>query len=335
MKSPFTEGNARLEKERRELNYRKERFEVLYHYYVCEDTGEQFTTTDVDMLNLNQVYNKYREKYGIPFADEIRAIRDKYGLSAAKMSEVLGLGVNVYRQYEAGEMPSVATGRLIRLAEDAEEFTKLLEMSKNVLDEHEYEKVRKKIEHAKSGWGQVEEMWKAWMFGNNHPSILNGYRVPSLDKVGLMVQYFSYHNQPFTTALNKLMFYADFGHFKKFGQSISGLYYKALPKGPVPENYGGIYNQVVINGYARIEEKDFGDFVGERFISFEEASFGQEENIFSQTEIEMLNEVSKKFLGLSTKKIVDISHEEPGWQNNVAEYGRINFEYGFELKNIK
>lgn len=332
MKSPFTGGATRLVSESRILEFRKDKFEILYNYYLCEDTNEQFTTTEIDTLNLNQVYNKYREKYGIPFTDEIKNIRDKYGLSAAKMSEVLGLGANIYRNYEAGEMPSVSTGRLIRFAEDPEEFSKLLEMSKNVLEPHEYDRVAKKIEHSKSGWGKFEEIWSNWLVGNKYPNILNGYRVPNLERVGYMIQFFAYYNQPFTTALNKLMFYADFGHFKKYGQSISGLYYKALQKGPVPENYGGLYNHVVNAGYVKVEEKDFGDYVGERFVSQDLFEPDDEEKVFSNSELEMLQTVTKKFKGKSTKEIVDISHEEPAWQENVGD--RISFEYGFGLKHI-
>lgn len=335
MKSPFTGGAAELKMEPRVLEFRKEQFEVQYHYYECVDTGEQFTTTDVDTLNVTQVHNKYREKYGIPFIDEIKNIREKYGLSATKMSEVLGLGVNVYRNYEGGEMPSVATGRLIRLAEDAQEFGKLLEMSRNALEPHEYERVRKKLEHAKDGWTQVEEMWKQWLFGNGFPNIHNGFRVLSLEKLGGMVCYFAKHNMPFTTALNKLMFYADFGHFKKYGQGISGVYYKAIQKGPVPENYGALYNHVVNSGYARVEEKDFGDYVGERFMPPDETKDQCKlEEIFSETELAMLAHVSERFKGFSTKKIVEISHDEPAWKDNVDERNRISFDYGFELKNV-
>ncbi len=59
MKSPFTGGGVRLIQEPRELVFRKERFAYVAHYYVCADTQEQFTTTKIDELNINQVYNQY------------------------------------------------------------------------------------------------------------------------------------------------------------------------------------------------------------------------------------------------------------------------------------
>lgn len=335
MKSPFTGGKAKLETAHRVLEFRKEQFDVLYHFYLCIDSGEQFTSTELDTLNVIQVHNKYREKYGIPFTDEIKNIREKYGLSATKMSEVLGLGVNVYRNYEGGEMPSVATGRLIRLAEDPAEFGKLLEMSRNALEPNEYDRVKKKLDHASGGWTQAEEIWRKFLFGREYPNIHNGFRVPSLEKLGGMVSYFAEHNMPFTTALNKLLFYADFGHFKNYGLGISGVYYKAIQRGPVPENYGALYNHVVNSGYAKVVEHDFGEFVGERFMPVsEKENLRAAEEIFSETELKMIAFVSKRFEGLTTKTIVKISHDEPAWKDNVDERSRISFDYGFELKNM-
>lgn len=44
--------------ELRTLNYRGKQFKVLYHFYRCKDTGEQFTDDKLDEINLNQVYNQ-------------------------------------------------------------------------------------------------------------------------------------------------------------------------------------------------------------------------------------------------------------------------------------
>jgi DNA-binding transcriptional regulator YiaG len=262
MKSPITGKEMRRHKERRQFIYRKNLFDIIYQYYECEDSKEKFTDEELDNLNLKLVHNQYRAKYGIPFTDEIREIRMKYELSAAKMSEVLGLGANVYRNYEAGEMPSVATGRLIRIAQDPLEFRKLLELSRNVFDTHEFDRVQKKVDHSLHGWGAVREQIQGWLFENRLPDVFNGYRVPSVERTGCMVKFFAHNNKPFTTAMNKLMFYADFGHFKQYGNSISGITYKAIQKGPVPSNYGSLYNEVVKNGFVEVREIDFDDFVG-------------------------------------------------------------------------
>ena len=72
MKSPFTGGDAALCHEKQSFEFRKDNFEIVYHFYRCMDTNEEFTTTELDQLNMNQVYNLYRQKYAIPFPDEIK-----------------------------------------------------------------------------------------------------------------------------------------------------------------------------------------------------------------------------------------------------------------------
>lgn len=97
MRNPFSGGNVIHKQDDPELIFRKERFQYIYHYYQCEDTKEKFTTKKIDEINLSQVYNQYRIKYGIPFPDEIKHVRKMNELSASKMSEILGFGDNQYR----------------------------------------------------------------------------------------------------------------------------------------------------------------------------------------------------------------------------------------------
>ena len=114
MKSPFTGKEMKRVYEKRTWNFRGEPFEYIHKAWLCEDSGEQFTNDESDTAAYLQVTNQYRAKYGIPFTDEIIAIRNRYGISAAKMSQILGIGINQYRLYEQGEVPNVSNGRMIR-----------------------------------------------------------------------------------------------------------------------------------------------------------------------------------------------------------------------------
>ena len=114
--------------ETKTLNYRGESFTITTHYYQCEDSGERFTTTNSDKDDLGRIYDQYRQRHGIPTAEEIKNIRRKYKVSAAKMSRILGFGANQYRLYETGEMPSLSNARLILLVADEQNFRKLTEL---------------------------------------------------------------------------------------------------------------------------------------------------------------------------------------------------------------
>ena len=42
----------KLYNEKRLISFKDKIFEINFHYYKCEDSGEQFTTTPLDELNL-------------------------------------------------------------------------------------------------------------------------------------------------------------------------------------------------------------------------------------------------------------------------------------------
>jgi transcriptional regulator with XRE-family HTH domain len=327
----MTNNNLTLQKKSCTLEFRKEKFQIVYHNLINQNTGEEFTNEALDELNLAQVHNQYRSKYGIPFIDEIKAIKEQYGLSAAKISEILGLGPNIYKNYENGEMPSVTTGRLIQLAKDPQEFKKLIALSKNDLEPIELAKINKKVEAQLQNWNDFEEKLEEYLFGPKLPSLHNGYKIPALQKLGTMVKYFAQQLQPFTTKMNKLLFYADFLHYSRTGFSITGLTYIAITHGPVPQNYGSIYDRLFTTGIVALAEVDFNDFTGEKFTN---TGNSPDMELFTPTELKAILDVEKQLGNLNTNQIITKSHNENAWQQNVDNFGRISYDYGFELKGV-
>jgi hypothetical protein len=59
MNSPITGKQMILLNEKRFMNFKKETFEIVFHFYKCIDSGEQYTTTALDEINLSQLYNLY------------------------------------------------------------------------------------------------------------------------------------------------------------------------------------------------------------------------------------------------------------------------------------
>ena len=146
MRSPFTGGTATLMTEETTSVFRGEKFSYTRYYYRCDDTGIAFTDAESDGWGLEQIYSQYREKYGIPTPEEIKAIRERYGLSAITMSKILGIGDNQYGLYENGEMPTKNIGRMIATIKNVDVFRMYVDMAKNQLMEKEYEKIVKILE---------------------------------------------------------------------------------------------------------------------------------------------------------------------------------------------
>ena len=68
MKSPFTGKEMQIVYEKRIWSFRGEPYEYFHAAWLCADSGEKFTTDEMDDASLLQVSNQYRIKYGIPFS---------------------------------------------------------------------------------------------------------------------------------------------------------------------------------------------------------------------------------------------------------------------------
>lgn len=127
------------------MKFRGEEYECIYISFYDDAEGDRYTTTESDSIWYNQVTNQYRAKYGIPYTDEIIALRERYGLSAAKMSAILGFGTNQYWLYEMGEVPSESNGKIIRRAMNPRVFLDLVRSSRHHLTEREYAKITARV----------------------------------------------------------------------------------------------------------------------------------------------------------------------------------------------
>lgn len=57
----------------------------------------------------------YRQRHGLLQPEEIRRIREKYGLSQVAFAKVLGLGNKTVARYENGSIADMAQNNLIEL----------------------------------------------------------------------------------------------------------------------------------------------------------------------------------------------------------------------------
>ncbi len=335
MKSPITgkEMERRMEPGVK-ITYRKEEYTIVHHYWLCPDSEERYTDGVMDDLDLGQVHNQYREKYGIPFPEEIKNIREKYAVSASKMSEILGLGANSWRNYEAGEVPSVANGRLILAVKDPQDFSRQVEASTPIITEKEKSTLLKHAQKLVQQELETRELEreKITVFSKTRPSQFTGYRQPSLERAAQMVLFFA-QNMPdlFKTKLNKLLFYADFLHFSQKGQSISGMEYRAIEFGPVPADFDKLLVRLSEDNLVEVREKKIGetDYTGEII----QPKQNYDSTLFEPEQQKVLIEVANRFSKMTAKQVVDISHKEEGWKANVEGKGLVSYrEFGFELK---
>lgn len=325
MVSPFTGGEVLLCKEQRELTYRKETFTYIAQYYVCKDTQETFSTTELDTVNINQVYNQYRAKYGIPFSDEIKAIREQYGLSASKMSVILGLGANQYRLYENGEMPSEAIGKTLKSIINPMVFATYVRNAENQFTPQEFSKICDKIHIAI----KRREDFEASIYKMPKRSIINGYAPVSMSHVkNIVLYYINKLGGVFNTKMNKLLFYTDFYSYKQRGFGMTGLAYKAIQYGPVPLNWNILYGSIE-DIDTEIVSFSTGNS-GERLCS----SVSADMNVFSAEDLAILDNIVDNFGNLTANQLSELSHQEDAWIHYIGTSLPIDYTEAFTLKGI-
>lgn len=327
LNSPYSGKPMRVIYEPAVWNMRGEKYEYTHIAFRDDEADEQFTTTESDTVCFEQVANQYREKHGIPYTDEIIALRERYGVSASKMSRILGFGANQYRLYEDGEVPSESNGKMIRSAMNPKVFMDLVVSSKNELTDREYEKITKNVQSAiDSSREWRAETWNCNMLfrvGRGRP---NGYAPVSSNRLkNLLLYVLEQLGETFQTKMNKVLFYIDFLSYREQGRAISGLSYMAMDFGPVPQRWDRVYS-----GFDEVIPQS--KLVKDQECTVLTATSNADISLFSDKEIELINQVCAKLKRLNANKISEMSHQEPAWQKYHNQSFPISFDEAFSLK---
>ncbi len=308
------------------VTYRGEEYPCVVTLFQDEEGGEPFTTTESDSVWFNQVTNQYRAKYGIPYTDEIIALREKYGLSATKMSAILGFGVNQYRLYEMGEVPSESNGKLIRSVMNPRTFMDLVNDSRHQLTDREYAKITARVQeviHQIPAW--YEERGAVGRIFRTHRGVENGFAPQSTVRLkNLLLYIIEQMGEVFQTKMNKVLFYIDFLSYRENGMAISGLAYNAIDFGPVPQRWDRVYSA-------------FDEIVPESRLVHEQestaltASSEADMTCFTDQERAVIDTVCAKMKDLSAHDISELSHNEPAWQRHLHQVETIPYLEAFSL----
>lgn len=146
---------------------RTEEVTVCGNLNFCAVCGSPLGDSLYDDL-LNKAYDVYRDRHGMMSAEEIRSIREGYGLTQALFAKILKIGEATLQRYERGSLPSLSLHALLAKARDRNQFLVLAEESRQHLTREEYELVR----NAASGSG--DEDMSGWMEYLSRPDTGSG-----------------------------------------------------------------------------------------------------------------------------------------------------------------
>jgi putative zinc finger/helix-turn-helix YgiT family protein len=291
-----------------EFNIRGELIVVEVDYFHCQECGEEFENSKTKVDPYEIAYREYRLKNEMMQPEEIRRFRNQRGLTQKEFSDLLGIGIATLNRYENGGLQSEAHDRSIRMAIEPRNFINLISNSQGILSDSKKQKIINQLT-AETEISYLEITKE--VFGNYNADLFSGYKKFELEKFFESIKFFCYQDRVFKTKLMKLLFYADFGHYKDYSVSITGARYAHLPYGPVPDQFERWLVALTMDDAGIQKEEDWNhDYPGEVYVS----TVSLDSSIFNPSELKILASVKEKFKSFSAKQISDISHNEKGYQ---------------------
>ena len=113
------------------------------------DTSLDIVTFDYDDDNLRKAYAKYRSTHGLLQPDEIKTIREQYGVSQVTFARIIGVGDKTIARYENGSLQDEAINNLIMLAQDPKNFSLLLDKNEHLIAHDEVKRLRETLGRVK------------------------------------------------------------------------------------------------------------------------------------------------------------------------------------------
>ncbi len=318
------ESTLLLVQKAEEFNVRGEIISVETEYYQCQECGEEFENSKSAIDPYEIAYREYRARKGLLEPEAIRNFRIKHGLTQKEFSGLLGIGIATLNRYENGALQSEAHDRVIKLTMKPRNFLSLVSNSQEVLGDPKKQRIISQLaEETEISWLEITKD----VFGNYSADIYSGYKKFDLAKFFEAIKYFCFEERIFKTKLMKLLFYADFGHFKKYSVSITGARYARLPYGPVPDQFERWLVALILDDNGIQKEEEWSqDYPGEVYVGYTSADL----SIFLPSELRVLATVKEVLQDFSAKRISDISHNERGYQE--TETARlISYSYASEL----
>lgn len=299
--------------------YRQETFNVCgeditveAQVLVCAECGEELFCEELDSATLVNAYNEYRRKHKLLLPDEIKKIREQYGLSQRSFAKLLNWGDKTICRYENGSVQDKAHNSLLLFLRDPENMRTYLTENETALDERQKAKLLDTVEKLEQDTEYRAGRRFFELFFSGIPCEENGFKGFDYEKLCAMVLFFAHKSSELLkTKLMKLLNYSDMIFYKENGISMSGLKYAHLPYGPVPENFDILFGKMTADNIAHIEIVYDNGYEKHRVIP--ECDIPQ--GVLSEEELDVLERIYVKFKDFGSADISNYSHKEKGYSS--------------------
>lgn len=294
--------------------------EVETQVLTCGNCGSDIYDENLDNKTLLKVYNEYRKKHKLLLPDEIKNIRETYGLSQTSFSKLLNWKDKTIQRYERGAIQDKIHNSLLLFLKKPENMKMFIEQNEINLDEEQLTILNKKIDELIDN----NKEFNLYDYFLKVPSIENGFKCFDYEKIKGMVLFFANKNKNLLkTKLMKLLNYSDMIFYKENSISMSGLSYLHYPFGPVPENFDILIGLLVKDKIINVNVEYNSNYESHQIIP---NFYNYNKYINDDKELEVLERVYIKFKNFTSSQISDYSHEEKGYFSTKKDE-IISFEY--------
>lgn len=168
---------------------------------------------DTEQMNTlrRAVSDKYRERHGLLTSKQIVSYRELFGMSQSLFAEYLKVGLASVKRWETYYIQDISQDEHIRLK----------------CDNH----------HAELNYLGIEQR-------SESISVFTGKRRFSIDLLYALSMRIATNFLIQPQHMNKIYFYSDFLHYKRYDKGITGMKYVPLKDGPCPYQYRLINHQL-------------------------------------------------------------------------------------------
>lgn len=295
---------------------------------VCAECGEELFCEELDSATLVNAYNEYRRKHKLLLPDEIKKIREKYGLSQRSFAKLLNWGDKTICRYENGSVQDKAHNSLLLFLREPENMRTYLTENEIALDERQKAKLMDTVEKLEQDTDYRVGRRFFEMFFSRIPCEENGFKGFDYEKLCAMVLFFAHESSELLkTKLMKLLNYSDMIFYKENGISMSGLKYAHLPYGPVPEHFDMLLGKMEADHIAHIEVIYDNGYEKHQVIP----ECDMPKDILSQGELDVLQRIFVKFKDFGSVDISNYSHNEKGY-NDTKQGEIISYSYAKDIQ---
>lgn len=293
--------------EEKTLVIRGEQIPVKHAFYRCLACGVDFEIPQEEDDPLEAAYRIFRERRHMLQPEEIRAFRKKLGLTQQEWSTVLGIGVATLNRYENGALQSEGHDQMMQLMMQPDNLARTLAEKPELLPDAKRAQVLENLAGQETSGSLLAEAEDR--YGRYEPDLFSGYVRLDLEKFFQAAQFLCHGKGVVKTKLLKLLFYADFLHFREHGVSITGMRYAHADHGPVPHKFE-TWLAALTDWEGRLEPQEqlIGDYVGTVYTS-PTVDIGA----FSASELKTLAVVKDHFEAYTATQIREESHAEAGY----------------------